>query len=315
MYNRNSDLISRKKMKSFKLIVIFFFCSIYVFSQNYVDVLKVYASTTPYNKFDSSTSKTRINEVFADLTIPIKINDKFTLISGIIYENVQAKLFANENIKTFGSTTVKVGCDKHFNETWSGTLVLLPKIASDYVKIQSKDYQIGGIAYMKYKKQTNLNYRFGFYYNNELFGPLFVPLVGVYYLSPNKKFEATFMLPLQADMNYKIASFLSVGLNFNGQIRTYHLTDITPAYPSTYVSRVADEFYSYLKFNVGKNFIIQTKLGQSIARSYRVYNDNDKVTLGLPVIYIGHKRQQLNSDFSNGLIFQVALIYRFNLDK
>ena len=176
-------------------------------------------------------------------------------------------------------------------------------------------FKLGAIAIMRYKKRDNLNYKIGLYYNSELFGPFFVPLLGLYYLSPNKKFETTLMLPLQADLNYKLLPFMSVGFNFNGQTRSYHLADITPAYHSTYVSRVINEFYAYLKFNVSKNLIIQTKVGQSVARSYRVYDEPDKVNFSLPTLYFGPKRHPLNSDFSNGLMFQVTVYYRFDLTK
>jgi hypothetical protein len=37
------------------------------------------------------------------------------------------------------------------------------------------------------------------------------------------------------------------------------------------------------------------------------------VSFGLPATFIGDKRQQLNSNFSNGMIFQVTFLYRLNL--
>ncbi len=299
------------------LSYIFSFClfTINALAQNYVDVLKVNVSTTPFNTFDSSTSQTKINHIDVDLTVPIKINERLSIISGAIFESMQTKLFANDNIKTFGSSTLKLGANKQFNNNWSGTMVLLPKIASDYKNIAAKDFQMGAIGIMKYKKSDHLNYKFGLYYNSELFGPFFVPMVGMYYLSPSKKFETNIMVPLQADANYKLHSLLTIGANFNGQIRSYHLTDITPAYHSTYIARSTNEFYGYLKFNVTKSLSVQTKIGTSVGRSYKVYDENDKVTFGLPATFIGVKRQQLNSNFSNGLIFQATLLYRFHLDK
>ena len=123
------------------------------------------------------------------------------------------------------------------------------------------------------------------------------------------------MLPLQADMNYKLIPFMNVGVNFNGQIRSYHLTDVTSTQHSTYIARSTNEFYAYLKFNVTKSLIITTKVGQSLGRSYKVFDEGDKVTFGLPATFIGGKRQQLNTNFSNGMIFQATLLYRFNLEK
>lgn len=302
-------------MNRYIFIIKLFLSGSFAFSQNYVDLLKVSASTTPNNTFDSSDVKTRINDVLVDLTVPVKINEGFSVLTGVIYEDMQTKLFTDGIIKNFGSTTVKLGFNKQLTEKWSTTVVALPKIASDYNSFTNKDFQVGGIALFKYKKRDNLNFKTGLYYNSELFGPLFVPMLGMYYQSPNKKFEANIMLPLQADVNYQVLPFMNVGINFNGQMRTYHLNNVTDANPSAYVAKSTNELFGYLKFNITKSISLQTKVGQSFGRSYKVYDSGDKVTCGFPATFIGHKPTQLNSNFSNGMIFQVTLLYRLSLEK
>lgn len=302
-------------MKHYKLLNILLLTSSSIYSQNYIDLLKISAGTTPYNQFDRSPAKTKINDFSADLTLPIRITEKTSVITGIIYETIQTQLFDHGIAGTFGSTTIKLGINKHLNDKWSATALALPKIASDYKSFSEKDFQLGGIAIFKYKKRENLNYKVGLYYNSEMFGPFFVPMLGMYYLSPNKKLEANLMLPLQADINYKIIPLINVGVNFNGQIRSYHLNHITDANQSTYVAKSTNELYGYLKFNFTPGFSLQTKVGQSFGRSYKVYDEKDKVTFGLPATFIGPKREQLNSNFSNGLLFQATLLYRLSLDK
>lgn len=301
-------------MKKTLTIITILATSVCVFSQNYVDLLKVNANTTPSNTFDGSTSESKLNEVLVDLTLPIKINDKLSVLSGIIYENIQTKLFAEGDIKKFGSTTLKLGINKQLNENLTLTAVLLPKISSDYKSIGGEDFQLGAIALFRIKKHENKNFKVGLYANSDLFGPFFVPMFGMNYLSPTKKFETTILLPLQADANFKISPFLNIGANFNGQIRSYHLTNITASNKSTYLGRSTSELYGYLKFNLTKSISIQTKIGQSFGRTYEVYDKNDKVSFGLPAIYIGDKRSQLNTNFSDGLIFQTVLLYRLSLE-
>lgn len=301
-------------MNKYILLIRLFLAGSFAFSQNYVDLLKVSASTTPNNTFDSSDVKTRINDLLVDLTVPVKINEGFSVLTGVIYEDMQTKLFADGIVKNFGSTTVKLGFNKQLTEKWSTTVVALPKIASDYNSFNQKDFQVGGIALFKFKKRDNLNFKTGLYYNSELFGPLFVPMLGLYYQSPNKKLEVNIMLPLQADVNYQVLPFMNVGCNFNGQIRSYHLNHISDANPNTYVTKSTNELFAYVKFNVTKSICLQTKLGQSFGRTYKVYDEADKVSFGLPATFIGDKRQQLNSNFSNGMIFQVTLLYRLHLN-
>jgi hypothetical protein len=300
-------------MKKYYILLRLLLASAFAVSQNYVDVIKVTASTTPNNAFDSSATQTKLNELLVDLTVPVKINNTSAILTGVIYECIQTKLFADGNSKNFGSSTLKLGFNKQLTEKWSATVLALPKMASDYNSFNSRDFQLGGIALFKYKKNDNLNFKTGLYYNTESFGPFFVPMLGVYYQSPNKKFEANIMLPLQADVNYQVLPFMNVGCNFNGQIRSYHLNNVTDANPNTYVTKSANELYAYAKFNVTKSISLQTKLGQSFGRSYKVYDEKDKVNFGLPATFIGGKRQQLNSNFSNGMIFQVTLLYRLHL--
>jgi hypothetical protein len=300
-------------MNRYLLLIRLFLAGSFAFSQNYVDILKVSASTTPNNTFDSSASKTKLNEVCVDLTVPVKIREGLSILTGVTYESTQTKLFSDGNTKNFASTTLKIGFNKQLNQRWSTTVMALPKIASDYNSFNQHDFQIGGMALFKFKKRENLNFKTGLYYNSELFGPLFVPMLGLYYQSPNKKLEVNIMLPLQADVNYQVLPFMNVGVNFNGQIRSYHLNNVTDANPNTYVTKSTNELFAYAKFNVTKSICLQTKLGQSFGRSYKVYDESDKVSFALPATFIGDKRQQLNSNFSNGMIFQVTFLYRLNL--
>src|SRR5690606_28468199 len=101
--------------------------------------------------------------------------------------------------------------------------ILLPKLSSDFKEINANDFQLGAIAILKYEKKDNLNYKLGAYYNSELFGPFFVPILGMYYLSPSEKLEIDLSLPLWADINYKVLEKVRVGANFAAFVRTYYL--------------------------------------------------------------------------------------------
>ena len=298
------------KGNKYLVAILFSFGSVFAFSQNYVDIFRLSAYTTPPNKFDSSTSKTKINQASVDLNVPIKLNNKLAILTGFTSELYQAQLFSNGNVESVGSFVLKAGMNVKFDSAWQAMFMLLPKMASDHIGLGNDDFQLGGLVLFKYIKNSNFNWRFGLYYNSERFGPFFVPAAGFYYLSQNKKFEATFLLPISADINYRVATFMNVGMNYIGQTKSYNVGDV---YPGTYLQTSTDELYAYLKFNLGNSFSIYTKIGESIGRSYRVYNNDEMVNADLAGIYFGSKRQYLNTDFANGLIFQVTLLYRFNL--
>lgn len=300
-------------MKKLFTSIIIFFCFETSFAQNYVDVLKLNLNTTSLNKFDSSLNSTRINEISADLTFPKKINEKLAIITGGTYEKIQTKVFENQSSISIYSISLKAGFNKNIGNKWTVSFILLPKFASDFVDLGQKDFQLGGITMFKYSKSNDLNYKFALYYNSEFFGPIVVPMFGMYYLSSNKKWESNLMLPLQADVNYKVTKHLTVGLNYNGQIRTYNLTKISPLNYGTYVAKSSNELCAYIKLNLTKGLSLQTKIGHTLGRNYRVYDENDKVKFALPLVYFGDKRKQLNTDFENGLLLQFQFLYRVNL--
>jgi hypothetical protein len=134
-----------------------------------------------------------------------------------------------------------------------------------------------------------------------------------YIISKNEQFEVTAMLPISVDINYKIVQLLNVGLNVNAQTKSYHNTSTNPGTENTYVVRQTNELFAYLRFNFGKSIVLQTKVGQSFGRKFRVYDDKDKLNFALPLIFIGDQRTQLNSNFSDGLIFQINLACRLAL--
>jgi hypothetical protein len=299
-------------MKKYHIVIAFVFVTISASGQKYVDLAKMYYAISADNKFENSDSSTQIEEFGIDLTLPVVINASDVLLTGLIYERNTTKLFELEPQQTFSVIGLRAGFSRKHSDKWSGSYFLIPKLASDFKDLSGKDFQLGAIILMKYNKRDNLNYKLGVYYNTELFGPLIVPLFGLYYLSPDKKWEANLTLPFLADANYKIHERLHVGINFNGQVRSYRLSEIPESDHGGYVVKASNELFSYLKFNLGKSLSLQTRAGYSLGRSYRVYDESDKITVGSILIKVGDDRQQLNTDFSDGLVYQASLLYRFN---
>ena len=78
--------------------------------------------------------------------------------------------------------------------------------------------------------------------------------------------------------------------------------------------KATNELFSYLKFNLNNNLSVYARLGYSVGRSFRVYDENDKISFGSVLIRVGDDRQQLNTDFSDGFIYQATMLYRFTTD-
>ena len=287
----------------------------HLYGQNYVDIAKMHYANTPVNQFDSATNGTRVQEYGLDFTYPIKLKNGNALLTGFYAENISTQTSPiNSNLTSVGTVLLKAGINIKHTDKLSATYLLLPKLSSDFKDIGAKDFQLGALALLKYKKNNNFLYQGGLYYNGELFGPFFVPILGFYYRSPNKKFETNVKLPIGVDINYSMTKLIRAGLNFSAFVRSFHLNEPYHGNPDNYLTKTTNEIYGYVQFDLPKGIIFQTMVGYSIARNYRVYDIEDRVTWGFSAFRFGDERKQLNTDFSDGMILKAKLIYRFSLE-
>ncbi len=299
-----------RQLKAFQAFAFLAFLSIATGStaQNYIDLVKFEYAGSSVNTFDSSETTTSLYELNGDITIPLVINDKLTLLPGFTYEKIVASFNPNRNEESLTGMTLKLGVNVTHNEKWSGTYLVLPKISSDMNELSKRDMQVGGVALIKYTKSAHLNYKFGVYGNGELFGPFIVPIFGMYYLSPTDKFEAKILLPLSVDLNYSISSSSRFGMNFKGQIRTYNVNTPIDAEPNRYLVRSTNELFSYFQYGLKNGINLQLGVGRSIGRTFRMYDE--KIKFGLPLVYFGDNRTQLNTDFSDSWLYKASVFYR-----
>lgn len=282
-------------------------------AQEYIDLVRASYLFSPQNQFEDSESETHIQEAVLNLTLPVRINEKNALILGGYTEIIQTRLDPAAGFTQLYTINPKVGLNTKYGFRWSSNILLLPKISSDLAQpLSGEDWQFGVIGTMNYKKRRDLQYRFGFYYNSEIFGPLIVPILGMYYLSKDKKYEVNLNLPLLADANMAIGQRTRLGINFFGIVRTYNL-DPEVYGRDTYVTKISNEPHAYLQFRFGQNVLLETMVGYSVGRSYRVFERGDGLDLAISALRFGDDRNQINTDFSDGLLIRGRLTYRFYL--
>ncbi len=283
-------------------------------AQEYVDLLKIGYGQTFNNNFEGSDNGTHVSALEFDLTFPVVLNKKNALITGIIFSKNNLQLYPDDGINenpffNLYSTTLKIGLSSIFNDRWSTTLVLLPKVASDYQNISSDDLYLGGVALLKLRKRESLIYRFGIYSSAEAYGFYTTPIFGWYYLSPNKRFEMDTSLPISADINYTKGA-ITYGFDYFGIGRSFN---ITQEGANEYVDLSSLEFASYIQWNaMDKKVLLRAKFGYS-SNDYEVYSKADKIDLGLTAFSFGDDRTQLNPTMKGGLFLKFEAVYRFTI--
>ncbi|RFN59309.1 hypothetical protein DZ858_04375 [Marixanthomonas ophiurae] len=279
-------------------------------AQDYVDLFRIGHGETFNNNFEGTNSGTSIRSFEVGLTLPVVLNNNNALITGADFSVNNLQLFPEAERTSLYSTNIKLGLASTYSSTWSSTIILLPKIASDYNDISGDDFYLGGFALLKLQKKENLIYRFGVYGSQEAFGFFTTPIIGWYYLSPNKKFEMDMSLPISADLSYALGK-TTIGMDYFGIGRSFNLKKENQ--PDTYVDLSSLEFAAYWQFNfLDKSVLLRTKLGYS-SNNYEVYADGETIDLGLSAFSFGDDRTQLNPELNGGFFAKIEAIYRFNL--
>ncbi len=297
-------------MKKLLLLILLF--PFFISAQEYVDIFRIGYGQTFNNNFEGVDSSTNVKSFEAGFTFPIVLNENHALITGADFSRNNLQLFPETQYTSLYSTNLKLGLASTWSEKWSTTIVLLPKIASDYKNISSADFYFGGFALLKLKKSENLKYRFGLYATQEAFGLFTTPILGWYYLSPNKHFEMDMSLPISADVSYKLG-ITTVGVDYFGIGRSFnvHYENL----PTLYADLSSLEFAGYLQFNtLEESVLLRAKLGYS-SNNYEMYAEGDKIDLGVSAFSFGDDRTQLNPSLNGGVFFKFEAIYRFHIKE
>jgi hypothetical protein len=298
-------------LKQFIFYLLFF--PLPLLAQEYVDILKIGYSNTSEAKFKDTNENTPINGFNAAVTLPIELNSKHIFLTGIDFSSQNLWLSPEySQSTTLYNTLLKVGLATTFSEKWSTTLVLLPKIASDYKTISGDDFNFGIYAIAKLKKSEYFKFRFGLYASTELFGVFATPIFGAYYLSPNKRFEIDASLPITAAVNYHFES-VTVGFDYFAIGRSYNISQETPTL--VYVDQRPIEASTYIQFGLAENSILlRAKLGYS-SNTNEVYAQGDRLNYRISAFSFGDNRKQLNPDILSSVFFKFEAIYRIHLKK
>ena len=308
-----------------RLLLLLFFIPLLATSQNYIDLFKIGYSQNFNNEFEGTAGNTDIHSIDVDLTVPFVINDDNAIVTGVLFSRNNLDLFPEQGIYQPGpdplpdfssnvslyNAILKLGLATTFNEKWSGTFVVLPKLASDYQDLSGEDFYLGGVALLKFQKNENLKYKFGWYAMGQAFGLFTTPIVGFYYLSPNEKLEMDVSLPIAVDVNYRIGKNSKMGFNYFAIGRSFdiHKENIQ----NTYVDYVALEFTGYIEQGLMDNSVLLRLKAGFASNSAEVYPHNDTVDFRVSAINFGDDRTQLNPDLSSSLFAKLEAVYRFDI--
>lgn len=308
-------------MKKITFFLVFFISTTFLFAQDYLDMAKATYGSGTFGNLDND-QEVSVGNTLVDVFFPVPITSKISALTGFTYENTRLgglqlndmgfDALANDFSTNIVMTRLTLGAKvKHANK-WSGTYVLLPKLASDFSGIGSTDFQMGGLALLEKKYKSRKILKFGAYVSSENFGTTITPLIGLWYKSRNRKLYIDATLPIRADVNYALAKHFSVGANLLTSIKSYNLSQFGDN--DLYVQEESIRFSTYLSYSFFKDLLLVRGRVGFDTTDFGLYEQGD--TVGAQVLTFqvgGDDRNRLNAEFDAAPYVGFDLIFRTGL--
>lgn len=301
-----------------RLLIPFLFASMVARAQSSIDLFTIAGFVGLPSAFQAPLSgRATETNLFVNAKAPIILSDKTVWFNDLTYSGFT--ISTNLNPDTAGYLTsmrvhafiLQTGISRKLSDRSGFQLLLLPRYNSDLQGHDPKNWQLGGIALYERRYHKDLVMRFGAMYNNELFGPLLVPLVYIDWRM-NDRWSMVGLFPINLKVNYSVSENVVVGFSHFGFITTYRISQ--EPYKSDYVERNSIDESLFLRCRVSGNLHLETRIGYSLARVYEQYAESEKMDLRLSIIRFGDDRVKKNVAFNNGPMASVRLVYNLPID-
>jgi len=281
-------------------------------AQNYIDLVRLNFSNTSMEDV-KETFETNISNVNLEFLYPTPINDKTILITGLTAENTGLNLAAGVPSEGLTMIRLNLGAKIFHSKKWTGTYLLLPKVASNFEDLGSRDFQFGAIALLEYRHKNRFRTKYGLYSSSEEFGAIITPLLGVYYRTPDSKFYIDAAFPIRMEANYSLTKKFSLGADLRTSIKSYNMGG---AIMDTYVQEESIRFGFYAGYSMlNDQLILRAKAGLDTT-DYGWYETGDTVGAQILTVALGgddRTRINGNTEFASSLFLGFDAIYRLDL--
>ena len=287
-------------------------------AQNSLDILTVSGRYGLPQSYDSLHSgKATESGIFAGLTVPVVITKRTIWYNSLNYfyfhvDNEPELPTTIANPINLHGFILRTGLYQKFDKGRGIQLLFAPRLMSDLENIDGKNFQFGGLFMYEKKFRETLSMSFGLMYNQELFGPYFVPLINLNW-QPSEKWRIAGLLPIYAKISYIVNENFNFGISHFGLITTYALND--PEYKGDYIERKSIDLSLYARHKIAGNFYLEGRFGRTFGRSYAQYAGDQKVSWGIPLVTFGDDRVQKNIDFRDGIILDIRLVYNIPIPE
>lgn len=284
-------------MKKIFLLIAFLFPFI-INAQPFIDII---SANYQYNLSNEPLSKNKLplttNVFNIAINLPLKVDSDYIVVNPS-YENQFLNFDDSINNLALHSLALPLTWLHQWkNQKWKTAFVFVSRLNGDMTPVNGHDFQFGGAILNVFKKNENLKYKFGLYYNSEFFGPFFMPLLGIDW-NVNSRLNIFGVLPGSMNLEYKLVpNKFHTGINFRAITSSYRLQD------SRFLKINDNQLRLFADYYVTRNNVLSIEAGHTILRKYKTG------------IRLGGKTSYDNLSISESYLFKIAYAYRIRTDK
>ncbi len=291
-----------------KSLILFIAITVKMEAQPFADILSFNYQTFSANYQDSTKWKNKTDDYFLNFFLPKQFKNGNTFLLRLNSEMLNSTITPDSSYSNrLSSISMPLGMKLvSKNKKWETIVLVIPKIASDFKdKVDSYDFQYGGIFLEHFVPSEKLKIKLGIYYNREAFGNFIIPLVGVDW-KVNNRVNLYGILPSNYKVEFNlIKNKLYTGLNFKSFTRSFRLSQKNNY---DYVRYDEMQIKLFVDCFVVPKVLVFAEVGYSLSRSpwQHKYGTTDKKEA-----YYGNP---IYTPIKNYPIISVGIAYRVRLD-
>jgi hypothetical protein len=218
----------------------------------------------------SIPSGAQTSDLFVNAFIPKVLKSGNTFFVRAHYEKLSMQ--RDSLSADYSSITLPIGMQVQLkNPKVKFTGLVIPKIAGADLGASFSDiFQIGVFSLFTVTESEKFRYKFGLYYNRDLFGNFFVPMVGIDW-KVTDRFLLYGTLPNSLKASYAIVpSRINAGLAFRSLTRSFRGEDV-----NTFVRYNELQFKTFFDFYISKKNVVFVEGGYFLGKTPLLYNNSD----------------------------------------
>lgn len=241
-------------------------------AQPYLDVASVKYTHSPHiGLINRNNINNRLNLLNIGLNMPIVFKkDSSILMFGPFTERWKITSGkTTEIISDYYSLGLPVYFIKPVNNRWSITLAAIVRWNGFHSSFFKNKSQIGGVFISSFKKQNNLTWKLGLYYNKEFFGDFIMPMAGLDW-KIDKKNTLFGVLPGNMVFEHKVTNKLYYGASFKAITNSYISGYINNGSVPMFIRIDDNQLGIFADYYFAKNTVFTLEAGHSFFRRIRL---------------------------------------------